>query len=143
MKKMKGCGISLGIVIVILLIVLSIGKYTDWGTKGKPEIPNYEEIECKVSDTGIKSQIVRHIVLIDTLATPDQIKYFTETLVDASKKTKMKYHNGIPTHLFIYLHKSKESYNSGIWTNCIATYIKIGSDDPGKYSYKFSIDTIK
>ena len=136
MKKSKGCLISIDIFALILFTVISIGVLTDWGTIGKPILLEFEEIECKISDTGTKSQVVRHVVLKDTLAAPEQIQYLTETLVDATKKTKMKYHNGMPTHIFIYLHKSKESYKSGIWVNCLATYIKVGADDIGKYSYQ-------
>lgn len=136
---MKKIYFILATFLVLVLGVVLVGISTDWGTSGKPAMPAYNEIECKVYDTGVKSQVTRHIILLDSVITKEQLHYLTETLVSASEKTKMKYHNGKPTHIFIYIHNTEDSYKSGIWTNCIATYMKVGADDSGKYSYQSKV----
>ena len=102
----------------------------------KPGMAAFEEVETKVYDIGAKSQITRHIVLQDSIISKEQLSYTLETLVKACENTKMKYNNGKATHISIYIHTTKETYDSGIWTNCIASYTKIGVNDQGKYTYR-------
>lgn len=102
----------------------------------KPSMPAFEEVETKVYDIGAKSQITRHVVVQDSTINKEELTYLTETLVKASENTKMKYNNGKATHIFVYIHPTKESFDSGIWTNCLATFTKIGANDQGKYTYR-------
>lgn len=119
----------------LLLIIILIGV----ACSNSPTMPKFEEVETKVYDVGAKSQITRHVVLQDSTINNEELTYLIETLVKASENTKMKYNNGKPTHIFVYIHTTKESFDSGIYTNCLASYSKVGVKDKGKYTYRTSL----
>lgn len=110
----KGCLITLLIGFSVITIIVAIGFITDWGRAGKPDLPAFEDIETKVYDIGAKSQITRHIIIQDSTVSKDELSYLLETLVKANENYRMKYNGGKPTHISVYIHTTKESFDSGI-----------------------------
>ncbi len=120
------------VVLMFACALFSCTKYKD--------VPEYDIIENKHYDVPVKSQISLRVSLVDTTATNEQIKTLTELLANSSMQVRMKKHT-IPTHVFVYVYKTKSSFevNSGSW---LAMFNKIGADDPGKYIYQLPADTI-
>lgn len=127
--------ISVGIFLLVILGVIALGVATDWGTKGRPNLPEYDVVENKVYDVPVKSQVTMHVVLKDSTISHDQLVYLTEILASSCQSQKVKFHGGKPTHVFVYIHNSKSSYDSGIWTSIPARYAKIGEADTGSFFY--------
>jgi len=121
------------ICIAFFLCMIACTNYKD--------VPEYDIIENKKYDAPVKSQITLRVSLKDSTTTNEQIKTLTELLANSSMQIKMNKHPK-PTHVFIYVYKTKASYeaNSGDW---LSMYSKIGTDDTGKYTYHLPADPIK
>jgi hypothetical protein len=97
--------------------------------QAKPEalIPMYEVVDQDTYDAPIKTQIELHAVVSGTF-TELGLKQLLQKLYDEANATRdFKYHEGKPTHVFIYLYTSQDHFKSGMgqW---IAMLSKVGED---------------
>lgn len=97
-------------------------------------LPKFEVIENTVSDIPMKSQILLRLELTDSTYTKAQVVDLCELMAQTKCAQKMNA-NPIPTHVWIYIYKSKEDFLKD-GTSWIAMYGKAGSDKPGEYTYR-------
>ena len=97
-------------------------------------LPKFEVIENTVSDIPMKSQILLRLELTDSTYTKAQVIELCELMARTKCAQKMNA-NPVPTHVWIYIYKSKADClkDGGSW---IAMYGKAGSDQPGDYTYR-------
>ncbi|WP_163308914.1 hypothetical protein [Dysgonomonas sp. 521] len=132
--KNKGCLIAIGIILILLATSVIIGVATDWGTKGKPKLPEYEVLESKRYDVPAKSQVSLRVALVDTATVDEQIKDLLHSLVGTMSNIDMKYHDK-PTNVYVYIYKSKDIYNTDS-SHWMMMYQKSYHDKEGTYTYE-------
>jgi hypothetical protein len=132
-SKKKGClkniAVIVGVFALLMGVIIAIAD--------DPFSEQYKIVEYEVYDVPLKSQVSLHAVLVDSTLTEQRIKEITESFIDRCEREEMQYHGGKPTDVYVYLHKSDEEYESGIWLNSIATYQRTSGDPKGVYRYKF------
>ncbi len=90
-------------------------------------LPVYEIVDRVPYDSPVKTQIELHAV-VSGAATESGLRLLLQKLYDEARVTGgFKFHDGKPTHVFIYLYTSHEHFKSG-WGQWIAMLSKLGED---------------
>jgi len=136
-----GCLTSLIIVAAIIAAFIARDKGNALKPSGPPDIqatpaareqlstpmPQHEVVDRNTYDTPVKTQVVLHSVVFGTI-TESGLRQLLEKLHNEARTTSgLKYQEGKPTHVAIYLYTSREHFESGMgqW---IAMLSQIGSN---------------
>lgn len=131
--------IPVGFILLIVVIILFGYDKNAQQTKEPflktKKILEHVIIEERKYDIPAKSQMTYRLGLYNVDSCSNiQIKELIDEYIKKAKSEIMKYHNP-PSHIFIYVYSSEQSFKSGYGNNWIGMFSKTGKSDTGNYSY--------